>query len=302
MWFRNLQVYRLPSPWKIEATALAEQLAGHLFQRCGSSEAVSRGWAAPKPDGALVHTVAGQWLVALRQEERLLPASVIRDELNMRIAALATERGHPPGRRERAELADRIREEFLPRAFTRQRTTWAWIDPQAGWLCVDAASTVRADDFLELLRASVDDLPLRLFETEVSATMAMADWLASGEAPAGFTIDRECELKAPDEEQAVVRYVRHPLEGEEIKEHLAAGKLPTRLALTWNDRLSFVLTAKSEVKRLAFLDIVSDDLEHTAEHADEQFDASFALMTGELARFLPDLVEALGGETDSEAA
>ena len=108
-------------------------------------------------------------------------------------------------------------------------------------------------------------------------------------------------MKALAEEQSAVRYVRHALDGEriaeQIKEHLASGKLPTRLALTWNDRISFVLTDKLEIKRLAFLDLIKENAEHTAENAEEQFDADFALMTGELAQFLPALLEALGGET-----
>ena len=124
----------------------------------------------------------------------------------------------------------------------------------------------------------------------------MADWLASGEGPACFTIDRDCELKAVGEEKAAVRYVRHPLEGSDIKDHLAGGKLPTRLALSWNDRISFILTEKLEIKRLTFLDLLKEEAEKNAEVAAEQFDADFALMTGELARFLPDLMEALGGE------
>ncbi|HLO61997.1 MAG TPA: recombination-associated protein RdgC, partial [Azonexus sp.] len=109
----------------------------------------------------------------------------------------------------------------------------------------------------------------------------------------------DCELKAVGEEKAAVRYVRHPLGDEvsgEIKSHLAAGKLPTKLALTWDDRLSFVLSEKLEIKRLAFLDLLKEEAEKSAEHADEQFDADFALMTGELTRFLPQLIEALGGE------
>jgi recombination associated protein RdgC len=132
----------------------------------------------------------------------------------------------------------------------------------------------------------------------------MADWLAGGDAPAGFTIDRDCELKAVGEEKAAVRYVRHALDGDEIggeiKAHLASGKLPTRLALTWDDRISFILTEKLEIKRLAFLDLLKEQAEKTAEHADEQFDADFALMTGEIARFLPQIVEALGGEVVGE--
>jgi len=93
-----------------------------------------------------------------------------------------------------------------------------------------------------------------------------------------------------------VRYVRHPLESAEIREHIEAGKQVTKLAMTWNDRISFVLNENMQVKRLAFLDLLKEESEQQAETADEQFEADFAIMSGELARFLPDLVEALGGE------
>jgi recombination associated protein RdgC len=142
-----------------------------------------------------------------------------------------------------------------------------------------------------------DFLPQPL-HTQRSPQAAMADWLAAGEGPTAFCIDRDCELKGCGAEKAAVRYVNQPLTdagiAAEIKAHLAAGQLPTRLALTFDDRLSFVLTERLEIKRLAFLDVIQQ--ETVAENADEQFDADFALMTGEFVRFLPALVEALGGE------
>jgi DNA recombination-dependent growth factor C len=142
----------------------------------------------------------------------------------------------------------------------------------------------------------VNDLPLQPINTALSPVSAMAGWLASGEPPSGFTIDRDCVLQAPSEEKATVRYARHPLEGEEIRSHIANGKIATRLALTWNDRISFVLTDQMQVKQLAFLDILKEEAESQADTADEQFDAGFVLMAGQFGRFLPDLIEALGGE------
>jgi recombination associated protein RdgC len=131
----------------------------------------------------------------------------------------------------------------------------------------------------------------------------MADWLAGGEAPAGFSIDQDCELRSVTEDKAAVRYVRHTLEGDEVRAHLVGGKLPTRLALTYDERVSFVLTEKLEIKRLDFLDVVKEKVDEAgAEDARALFDAGFALMTGELARLLPALVAALGGELQAEQA
>jgi recombination associated protein RdgC len=224
---------------------------------------------------------------------------VVNDEVRERAEKLTEEQGYAPGRKALRELKERGTEELMPRAFTKKRTTYAWIDPQNGWFVVDAGSQGKAEEVIEHLRFCLDDFPLKPLHTQVSPQSAMADWLAGGDAPHGFTIDRDCELKSVGEEKAAVRYVRHPLGDEvsgEIKSHLAAGKLPTKLALTWDERISFVLSEKLEVKRLAFLDLLKEEAEKNAEHADEQFDVDFALMTGELSRFLPQLVGALGGE------
>ncbi len=300
MWFKNLQIYRLPTPWNIELAKFDELLSRAPFNRCPSNEPLSKGWISPRRDGSLVFSLGGQWLIALAVEQRLLPSSVVNDEVKDRAEAMEAQQGYAPGRKQLKELRERVTEELMPRAFTRRSSTFVWVDPKNGWFCVDASSPGKAEEVIEHLRHCLDEFPLTMLHTQVSPTSAMADWLAGGEAPAGFTIDRDCELKAAGEEKAAVRYVRHPLDGDEIageiKAHLASGKLPTKLALTWDDRISFVLTEKLEIKRLAFLDLLKEQAEKTAEHADEQFDADFALMTGEFARFLPHVVEALGGE------
>ncbi len=158
---------------------------------------------------------------------------------------------------------------------------------------IDAASQARTDDVVTMLVKSVPRLSVTLLNTKVSPTAAMAEWLISQEAPAGFTVDRECELKAADESKAVVRYARHPLDNDEVRKHVQAGKLPTRLALTWDSRVSFVLTENLQVKKLVFLDVVFDN---GATGKDDGFDADVAIATGELRKLLPDLLEAMGGE------
>ena len=300
MWFRNLQLYRLPTPWNVDLAKFDEQLARGPFVKCPSNQPMSRGWVSPRRNGALVYSLGQQWMIALSVEQRLLPSSVVNDEVKERAELVEAQQGYAPGRKQLKELRERVTEELMPRAFTRRRTTYVWLDPKNGWFCVDAGSPAKAEEVIEHLRHCLDDFPLTMLHTQISPQAAMADWLAGGDAPAGFTIDRDCELKAAGEEKAAVRYVRHPLDGDEIsgeiKAHLAAGKMPTKLALTWDDRISFVLGEKLEIKRLAFLDLLKEEAEKSAEHADEQFDADFALMTGELSRFLPQLLDALGGE------
>jgi len=305
MWFKNIQAFRLPAPWPMDLAKFEEQLGRGTFARCASHEPNSRGWVSPRKDGGLVYANNRQWLIALAIEQRLLPASVVNDEVRERAEKLTDEQGHAPGRKAMRELKERVTEELMPRAFTKRRTTFVLIDPINGWFIVDAGSHGKAEEVIEHLRHCLDDFPLTALRTQLSPQSAMADWLAGGDAPNGFTIDRDCEVKAVGEEKSAVRYVRHPLGDEvsgEIKAHLAAGKLPTKLALTWEERISFVLTDKLEIKRLAFLDLLKEDAAKNAEHADEQFDADFALMTGELARFMPQLIASLGGEVKDQSS
>ena len=297
MWFKNLQIYRLPAKRDMSVEKLEEQLAKKPFHPCGSQDMESRGWLSPLNNEVLVHAVGGQWLVALGFEHRLLPSAVVKEVADERAEELAEQQGYKLGRKQMKELREQITQELLPRAFTRRRRLYAWIDPVNGWLVVDAGSQSKAEDMLEQLRHTLDSFPLTLLRTELSPMSAMADWLAGNEAPAGFSIDQDCELRSVSEDKAAVRYVRHTLEGDEVKAHLEAGKLPTRLALTFDERISFVLTEKLEIKRLDFLDVVRDQIDGDKDDAEALFNAEFALMTGELAHLLPAIVRALGGET-----
>ncbi len=302
MWFKNLQLYRLPAPWDITLPKLEETLTRFAFRPAGKTEFFSRGWIPPRGEGEMVSSLERHWLIALGVEEKILPASVVNLATKERIAKLENQLGYKPGRKQAKEVKENVTQELLPRAFSRYRSTLGWIDPVNGWFVVDAANAKKADEMMEVLRWTLDDFPAVLLRTNLSATAAMTQWLMEGEGPGGFSIDRDCELRSPLEEKALVRYQRHPLDSEEVRNHLKAGKQPTRLALTWKDRVSFVLSERGEVKKLELIDVEEADASSESESAADRFDADFALMTGELSRFLTDLLEALGGEAEKEAA
>lgn len=124
----------------------------------------------------------------------------------------------------------------------------------------------------------------------------MTGWLAADEAPANFSIDQDTELRASGESRAAIRYVKHSIDADDVRRHIQSGKQCTRLAMTWADRVSFVLTESMDIKRVAPLDVLKENPDSVAFNDDEKFDSDMALMTGELAKMLAELVEALGGE------
>ena len=293
--FKNLIIYRIAPDWQIDLLQVEAALTQLPFMECGATQERSWGWAPPRGDahGAMAESIAGQWLLRFMVETKVLPGSVLARRVEEKAARIEQETGRKPGKREGKELKEEAKLDLLPMAFTKQSAMWVWIDLEARFLVLDTSSQARADEVASALIEALPGLSLALLDTQTSAAAAMAQWLSTQAAPPGFSIDRECELKSADAEKPVVRYARHPLDIEEIQAHIAAGKLPTKLALSWDERVSFVLTEGLQIKKLAFLDAAT-----SGQSDDGGFDADVALATGELRQFISDLIEALGGESD----
>jgi recombination associated protein RdgC len=296
--FKNVMMYRLLSTWTQTQTGLETALEEGRFAECGGSQEKAVGWVPPrgKEHGPLVEIIAGQWMLKLMVEVKVLPGTVVKRKAQEQLQHIEATTGRKPGKKETREIQDDVRLSLLPMAFTKQATVLVWIDPEAQLLVLDAGSQARADEVMTCLIKAIDGLAVQLFNTQMSPAAAMAIWLSTKEAPYGFTVDRECELKAADESKAVVRYTRHALDTEEVTQHIAAGKVPTKLALTWNDHVSFVLTEAMQLKKVAVLDVVFEGAKSAADSKDDDFDTDVAIATGELRQLIPDLLEALGGE------
>lgn len=295
MWFKNLKIYRLSAPLSDYAEQLQAGLKRNAFQSGNNLEMQSLGWIAPREGGELAHPVAGRFLLCLRAEKKLLPATVINQVTKARAEEIEEQQGYKPGRKQMREIKERVTDDLLPRAFSVYRDTRVWIDPLNRWLVIDTASSSKADEVIGLLAKTVEPFPLENLYVAQSPASAMTGWLAEDEAPANFTIDQDTELRSSGESGAAVRYVKHSIDAEDARRHIQSGKQCTRLALTWADRVSFVLTEGLDIRRVAPLDVLKEGADY-AQTDDEKFDSDMVLMTGELAKMLAELVEALGGE------
>ena len=292
-------IYRIAAGWPTVVATLEDALEDARFTECGASQEKSVGWVEPRghEHGALVEVVGGQWLMKLMIEVKVIPASVVKRKVQEQLDHIEATTGRKPGKKERRDISEDARLALLPVAFTKQASVQVWADPTAGILVTDAGSQGKADEVMTWLIKAIDGLVVQLVNTQTSPAAAMALWLSTKEGPPDFTVDRECELKAADESRAVVRYTRHALDTDEVSQHIAMGKMPTRLALTWSDRVSFVLTDTLQLKKVSFLETVFEGAAAApGDTQDDNFDADVAIATGELTKLIPDLLEALGGE------
>ncbi|ORE89097.1 exonuclease RdgC [Oceanococcus atlanticus] len=299
MWFKNLCLFRLEKPWSITPAALEEQLARKPLLPCTGQAALSRGWVAPKDDdGALVEALLPHLMIAHGSEEKLLPASVINEEAKDKAREFEAQRGYKPGRKQMRDIKDEITMTLLPRAFVRRKRVRAWIDCEQGWLIVDTSTAAAAENLIEHLRATVEDLPpVKLVEPNMALAVTMTEWLAKNAAPGAFLIEDECELNGSEETKSTVRYLRHPLNTEEIRKHITSGKRVSKLGMSWGDKLSFVLNDTLQIKKLKFLDMDRDDGAEGSDVDEEQrFEIDFTLMSNELRMMLGELCAIIGAE------
>ncbi|MDO8728554.1 MAG: recombination-associated protein RdgC [bacterium] len=307
MFFRNLQIYQISvAKLRLIQEKMESMLLAHAFQPCTSMDMISSGWISPCDNGKFVHHVDRQLLLRFETEKKLLPASVITHFTKMKACEIEEEQGFKPGRKHMKELKERVTDELLPRAFSLTGSVLVWIDSVNGWLIFNTSSPTKSDEIIKMFLKSFNDIGLESVRVKISPQQAMTSWLLGNEAPKGFTIDQDTELKAHTEDKATVRYVRHSLDADDVHRHIAAGKECTKLALTWNDRISFVLTDTLAIKSIKPLDILSGEADAQPRDEGERFDADFILMAGELSKMLDDLFFALGGlileDSDEKAA
>ena len=302
MWFKNLYLFRLTQPFSLDHDALNDALAADGFQPVSKITPFSYGWTAPlgRHGDQLCHTVGPYSMICAQKEERLLPSAVINEQLAEKVEEIEAAEARPVRRKERQQLKEELTMTLLPQAFTRSTRTFAYIDRQNGWLVVDVSSAARAEDLIAQLRASAEEagaaLTARLPNTESSPRVMMTQWLRGEDIPAGFELGEEYELQDSDKEGGIVRCRRQDPFSEEIQAHLDAGKQVTKLAMTWRERLEFVVGEDLTVKRLRFTDTVKEELDSGHEDPAVQFDSDFAFMTLELSKFIDELIAAFGGE------
>ena len=285
---------------------LEEALQAARFMPCGPTQPESIGWVAPrgKKSTILAEAVGRQIILRLCTEQRQVPASAINDAVEVHMEKYKQETGcERVALKIKKEFKEEAMQSLLPRAFSKRASTTMWIDQVNKFLVVDSGSLTGADKVVSQLVELLSQIPgarpglmAKPVQTTMSASMAMAHWIASREAPVGFTVDRDCELKMPDDQKATVRYSRHTLEIDEVAEHIACGKVPTQLGMTWNERVSFVFTDTALIKKIKLLDIVLDSAKEGGKD-DDGFDTDAAIVIGELSALIPELLEALGGES-----
>lgn len=294
MLFRNLTLFRFPTSLRGALEGLDEHLPEAALKPVGPLQLSSRGFVSPfgRGDEALSHRVGDCVLLTLGGEDKLLPSAVVNEALAQKLEAVREREGRNPGGRERKRLKDEVLTDLLPRAFARPMRVNGYLDLGLGWLVVDSSSRKTGEAFVTALREALGSFPALPVNAESSPRALLTAWISGEAMPEAFVLGDECELRDPVDEGAIVKCRRQELDSDEVREHLKAGKQGFQLALTFDERLGFVLGEDMVVRKLRFLEAATESLERDERDSlRAEVDATFALMSGELKRLLQRLTE-----------
>lgn len=302
MWFKNLYFFAFTRPFKWTEQELEQHLAENSFTPCGSTELSHFGWtnALGKHGATLAHCAGGHYMVCARKEEKILPAPVIKEMLDEKSSQLEDEHSRKPTKKEKEQFKEDIIFELLPRAFSRITDTHAYISPKDNIIVVNASSRGKAEDLLALLRKSLGTLPVTSFTPDIAPDETMTEWLTEQKLGESFQLGMEAELNALGDDGAIIRVKNQDLASEEIKMHIDAEKYIVKVALEWDDCLSFILCDDLSIKRVKFFDVIheqNDDID--GDDVLARLDADFILMASEVNRLIHDLLAEFSLQTNS---
>lgn len=298
--FKSLSAYRLtPEFLKSTEEQVRERVQEHKFHEDENGPVSEVGWAQVREDGDPVYVFERHFLLRYRVAKKVVPTSVVRETAKRRAAKIEQQQGYKPGRKQMKDIKEEVSVELAKTALVQTSDVLVWFDLTGGWLFLDSASGTKCDAILELIAKTFEPFPAQSLQVDQAPASAMTEWLGADEAPEGFTLDQEMELQSHGESRASVRYLRETPLHEDVTRQIASGKQCVRAALTWKDRVSFVLTDDLTLKRITALDIVSESYENDGED-DARFQSMFALFSGEIRALFDDVVQALGGEVSEQ--
>lgn len=299
MWFNNALTFQYELDEPVDFNA---QLAAEALKPCPPHARFTYGWLTAMGD-ELVHEVAGVMMVCMGKEERILPRSVIQRMLDERVQTWETQQGRTMKRAEKAQLAEELEFELLPKSFCIQKRTMALFDTVSKRLIINTASANQASQFMSLLRKSIPGLSFEPLPYDQNLALRFTDWINNPSTlPANFQLASDCLLFSPDDEKKRFNCKGYELPADEILSLLSQGLTPSELSIVWNERIQFTLTQDLIIKKMKCLDYLVDEFNDARQLEEEyqQQDAALTLLAGELRGLINDLLAAINEPNSKE--
>lgn len=289
MWFNNALIYQCELEKPVE---LALLLADEALKPCPPHARFIYGWL-PVFAQELTLETAGCSLISMGKEERILPRGVIQRILAERIQTIEAQTGRIIRRAEKAQLAEELEFELLPKSFCVQKRLPAVIDHVSKRLIINTASTTQANQLTSLLRKSIPGMHIEPLPQHENLALRFANWINDPTSlPPSFQLASDCLLFSLDDDSKRFTCKGYELPAEEILTLLSQGLAAAEISIIWNERIQFTLTHNLVFKKMKCLDYLVDEFTDIRknEEADQQQSSALTLLAGELRELTNDLL------------
>lgn len=296
-WFKNAIIYQLNEDYQLTKDNIEKAIKTKLFVPCGSSDQTKMGWISPFHDDDqdnLVVDMNGQLLLKMKTETKLLPSSVIKQALNEKIAKQETALARQLSKNEKLTLKDEVLIDLLPRAFSKYRYIWLWIDIPNKRVVVDCSSFKQAEELISTLRKELGSFPTVPLSSENPVEQIMTTWVKEKQSYSPFELGDEAELKDPLEGNGIIRCKNQDIMSDEMLAHIDAGKQITKLALVDNNGVRFILNNDVTLKKIKFdAGILDENEDISKDETEKKIEADFFIMTKTLSQTINSICKIL---------
>lgn len=289
--FRNICVYRLDSnsTSALMVFAVSQSIADRRFHPCGQTEPNRCGFV-PVIGDDFAPSVADGYALKLRTQKRILPASVVNDELKKQIEKIEREQSRKVGSKERKRLKDDVYFSLLPKAFTKDSDMLILVLPVQGLILVESSSLKTAETALNAMRLAFVSLPVSrpAFALPIAERLKY-DFIAG----IGSSFKPGCDFDFADEESAV-KFKGVDVSSKEAGDALD-GRTIKKMSLIYHDSVLFKITDDCRLQGVRMSERMRGEL--TSQNAEDYLaeqQAELHLWAATLAVMVPELLRDLG--------
>lgn len=301
---KSATVYHAELP---NATALRDHFNNDLFLEPLSLQAISMGFA-PSPElGGLVDEFTGGLAFHVRIDQKLLPGSIVKAEVNKVAKQVEVDTGRKPGKKERAEIKETLMVEMLEHALVRTTVVTCYHHTTTNFLIIPTTNKKLAQQIVSLLVNSVGSVKtttINVADVKGGLTARLKQWLdGDAEAFSGLSPVNEVQLEQ-DGRKVSVRMSDLENAGAALKEALASSFTVKALGLhfegglTIGGGLDLKLTDGFQLRGIEGPALIVED----EDAKDITFAAQATLEVNDLANAITFLCEMFGYQEAEVAA
>lgn len=281
---KSATIYRSPKGWMPEL--------GKLTNNTTVNGQLGWSWKVLR-DGMPFIQVGTNIMLVCEKQEKLIPASVLKKEIENRAKIFEEVNGFKPGKKALSDIKFETTHELHTKAFTVTKEYVVWIDTKNNLLCIDTTSETVADDVLLLLSKDLDYRGHRLI-TECDVKSFMSSILVDG-GNDSFVLGNSCTLKSQSDSDVKVAY-SGSVDDLASKYVTEFGRKASKLEIELNGTF-FTLNDNLVVSKVSSTDIIRDPSEFDTEN--DYFDNEFTIRCGQFQEIILALLNTLGEEVES---